>query len=171
MLLVFLCALLSLSFAASAGDDTVKYLYVWVGSPAADYVYTVDYDPDSDTYGETLHKAPVTPSANVLVGGNEAHHMAISADQKYLIVGNRAPGVQGKDEIFVYEIDDVTRFPSFSFSLDPPGGSCVDEISPTNTAKTRFIVTHLCNTAGGNPGALSWIDILTKETGVNSEIC
>jgi hypothetical protein len=159
-----LCLFIAIAVVSA---DTTRYAYVWVGNPTADFLATIDYNPASATYGTTLNRAYVdNTNSNVLLGGNEAHHMSMSADKNWIIVGNRAPGTKGKDEVFVYSVDPVTRFPQWAFSLDPPGGSCADEIVAVNPEKTQFVVTHLCNRTGGNPGALSWFDIITRETRV-----
>jgi hypothetical protein len=92
----------------------------------------------------------------------------------YLVAAARAPGnsrtnaatgavFPGRADVFVFELDPETKFPTFQFAIDPPG-SCSDEITPVNKRKTQFLIAHLCQ--AGNPGwsggAVSIIDISSK---------
>jgi hypothetical protein len=122
----WLCFLLYLASGALVQKD---YLYVWGGGTNGDLFATVDFTVGSPTYGTVLNWAPLVSSERVNVRGNEPHHMGITNSGKYAVGGGLISFLFGKDEVFVYEIDPVTHFPVFSYSLDVPG-ACTDEFVP-----------------------------------------
>lgn len=119
-----------------------------------------DFEPYSPNYGQVLHYAAIQEGPRTSAFKNEAHHMGISNNKKWIATGGIAAFLQGKDEIFVYEVDPVTRFPTFRYSLDLPG-ACADEFVPLGDSE--FLVTMMCNDEAKSPGTVAWFNAETRE--------
>jgi hypothetical protein len=124
--MVWLCFLL---YLASAVTVKKEYLYVWGGGTNGDMIATIDFTLGSPTYGTALNYAPLVGSDRVNVRGNEAHHVGLTKNGRWVAGGGLTSFLYGKDEVFVYEIDNATHFPVFSYSLDVPG-ACTDDFVP-----------------------------------------
>jgi selenium-binding protein 1 len=150
-MLVFVFALLALSQAS--------VVYVWNGHPDGDHIATVNYNAESSSYGQVLHRAFLpTNDANIAPSGNEPHHIGISANFKYIVTAGLGSFLQGKHEVFVWTVDRSTGFPSFSYSLNVPGG-CPDEFVRYNEAGTKFLLSMMCNEQGSSPGNMVLLDV------------
>jgi len=104
--------------------------------------------------------APLVDSATVNSRGNEPHHCGISKNQQYFLGAGLTSFLGGKDQLFIYEIDQDTLLPTFSYSVDPPGG-CADEFVPLGD--TTFLVTMMCNKMAVSPGDIVFLDASTNE--------
>lgn len=121
---------------------------------------TIDFTEGSATYGNVLDVVPLIDSTTVHSRGNEPHHTGISKDQKWFLGAGLLSFLGGKDQIFVFSIDQDTLLPSFSYSFDPPGG-CADEFIPLG--ETTFLLTMMCNKMASSPGDVVFMDAATKE--------
>jgi hypothetical protein len=135
-------------------------LYVWGGGVQGDMLVTLDFTADSETYGEVLDVLPLIASSTVAASGNEPHHSGISRNQEWLLGAGLLSFLQGKDQIFVYQIDQETFLPSFSYSFNPDGG-CADEFIPLGD--TTFLLTMMCSKMAQSPGTVVWLDAATRE--------
>jgi len=144
-----------------ASARNTERLYLWGSSHIkGDYLCTIDFDQTSDTYGEVLHNTYLTATSTRLSQGNAAHHLGLSEDHKYLVGGGFISYQQGKDDIFVFEVDLTTLTPTFKYSVNVPGG-CTDEI--LNIGGSIFMIMMMCNDAGDSPGHIVWLDAATGE--------
>jgi hypothetical protein len=121
---------------------------------------TIDFTADSETYGEVLDVLPLVESSTVTPVKNEPHHTGISRNQEWFLGAGLLSFLSGKDQIFVYRIDQETYLPSFEYSFDPPGG-CADEFIPLG--ETTFLLTMMCSKMAVSPGTVVWMDAATKE--------
>lgn len=142
-------------------SSRVEYLYVWVGSDEGDHIAVIEYDPANVcSYGNIISKSYLPDVPNVSQTGNEAHHLGISGDGKWIITGGLVSLLMGTNEIFVWSIDE-NRMPVYNYSFDVPGYGCPDEFLPINEAKTLFIFTMMCDGSGGSPGSVWQINLST----------
>jgi len=157
-MLSFVFLLLTAILGSSA--VIVERMYLWGGGVQGDMLATIDFTIDSPTYGQVLHVLPLVESPTAETRGNEPHHTGISNDQQWFLGAGLLSFLAGKDQIFVFSIDQETLLPSFSYSFDPPGG-CADEFIPLGN--TTFLLTMMCNKMAGSPGTVVWIDAATQE--------
>jgi len=154
-----LALLFTTLFLSSAFGRLTERLYVWGGGVQGDMVVTIDFDKWSPDYGQVIHVAPLVESDHVHARGNEAHHCGLSADQKWFMGAGLTSFLGGKDQLFVYSIDQDTMLPTFEYSFDPNSG-CADEFVPLGGSV--FLVTMMCSKMAGSPGDVIWIDAATK---------
>jgi DNA-binding beta-propeller fold protein YncE len=132
-------------------------LYVWIGHDDGDHIATIDYTSGSPTFGTVLNRAFLTASANVVATGNEPHHIGMTSDYRYIVVGGLLSFLQGKDQLFRFTINPVTQFPTYSGSWTIPGLGCPDEFQ--RYSETELLVTMMCNSAGDSPGGIVKINV------------
>jgi len=162
MLLVALLLVGNLLLVKGEAQPWEDRLFVWCGHPEGDFLAVIDFNNWSPTYGEVLHRAflPTTaPTINPI--NNEPHHIAITQNGKFVITGGLASVLSGKDEIFIWEIDE-NGFPQFWSSMDVPGG-CTDDFQPYNENGTEWLVSMMCDSSGGSPGDIVWFNVETLE--------
>jgi len=132
------------------------------GHPEGDYLAVVDFNDWSPTYGDVIHREFLpTTSETVSPVNNEPHHIAITKNGKWVVTGGLASVLIGKDEIFIWEIDE-DGLPRFYSSLDVPGG-CVDDFFPFNEEGDELLVSMMCNEQGVSPGTIVWFNVETGE--------
>jgi len=154
-MLVLLAAL----FITTYADGPEEVLYAWVGNSAGDYLATINNDIYSSTYGAVMNKAFLPNSTNVSPSGNQPHHIAVSRDGNYVAVGGLLSFTLGKDEVFVFSLQNGNM--AFYSSVNLPG-ACTDEFHPTNFGKTQFVVSQMCADDGTSPGHLVSWNIITN---------
>ena len=139
-------------------------LFAWVGADTGDHVAVIDYSPQSDSYGSVISRHLLPSGSNrISTTGNEPHHIAITGDGQWLVTGGLTSFLKGTDEIFVWNIDQKTKKPSFAYSLDVPGYGCTDEFVSLDSQKLSFAVSMMCNSQGTSPGAIFRLHVPTGQ--------
>jgi len=90
---------------------------------------------------------------------NEPHHVGMSLDQRWVIGAGLLSFLYGKDQLFIYEIDQDTLLPTFRYSIDVPGG-CADEFVPLGGP--TFLITMMCSKMAVSPGTVIFFNPETK---------
>jgi hypothetical protein len=175
----FVLSVLLLLFVASVTTVSAQLLnlppptpgvvYFWCGQNAslpnaADFVAVVDFNPLSPTYGDVIKTVSLPSDVPTLnPSGNEAHHAQVSADYTKYITGGLLSFLNGKDEVFVWDLpQNPSEGPEFAYSLNPPG-ACTDEF--VITGGPGFLVSQMCSDTAGAPGNIVNIN---AETGTFS---
>ena len=132
-----------------------KYLFVCAGDQARvapDFLAVVNFDEDSEHYGEVLATAPLPePGAT----GNEFHHIGMSADGKVVACGGLLSVLKGQKEVFFWDVSNPVA-PRFITSADPPLSSITDEFHPLPNG--GFLVTMMGGPDGHAPGRVAEFD-------------
>jgi len=134
-----------------------RTLYVWAGDQArqaADFLAVIDFDEDSERYGQVVGTLPIPPPGNV---GNEPHHCSLSADRKVLACGGLLSLLRGQAGIFFFDVS-RPRQPQFLFSTNAAASwsSVTDDFLPLSGG--GFLVTQMGSATGGAPGRLAEFD-------------
>jgi len=134
-----------------------RTLYVWAGDQARqapDFLAVIDFDEDSDRYGQVLGTLPIPPPGNV---GNEPHHCSLSADRNVLACGGLLSLLRGQAGIFFFDVS-RPRHPQFLFSTNAAASwsSITDDFLPLPGG--GFLVTQMGSATGGAPGRLAEFD-------------
>ena len=129
-----------------------KVLYVWAGDQARvapDFLAVINFDENSDDYGEVIKTVPIPFPGNV---GNEPHHCHLSADKDILACGGLLSLLRGQNGIFFF---DVSRpyDPQFLFSTSTRQSSITDDFLPLPGG--GFLITQMGSAAGGEPGRVA----------------
>jgi hypothetical protein len=133
-------------------DKKARYLYIWAGDQARvtqDFVSVINFDEDSKNYGRVLRTVPVP------TGGNEAHHMHLSADGNILACGGLLSLLRGQDGIFFFDVSTPDN-PVFLKSTVAPLSAITDDFYPL--ARGGFLVTQMGSNTGGAPGRIAEFD-------------
>ena len=132
-----------------------KYLFDCAGDQARvapDFLAVVNFDEDSQHYGEVLATAPLPePGAT----GNEFHHIGMSADGKVVACGGLLSVLKGQKEVFFWDVSNPVA-PRFITSADPPLSSITDEFHPLPNG--GFLVTMMGGPDGHAPGRVAEFD-------------
>lgn len=130
----------------------IKYLFVCAGDQArmsADFLAVVNFDEESEEYGEVLATAPLPePGAT----GNEFHHIGMSADGKVVACGGLLSVLKGQKEVFFWDVSNPVA-PKFIASADPPLSSITDEFQAL--PEGGFLVTMMGGPEGHAPGRVA----------------
>ena len=140
---------------ANGGNTPAKTLYIWAGDQARvspDFLAVIDFDQDSDRYGEIIKTVPVPFPGAV---GNEPHHCHLSADKNVLACGGLLSLLRGQNGIFFFDVS-RPRDPEFLFSASAPESSITDDFLPL--AGGGFLVTQMGSATGEAPGRLAEFD-------------
>lgn len=130
-------------------------LYVWAGDQARaapDFLAVINFDEDSEHYGEVIKTVPIPPPGNV---GNEPHHCHLSADKKILGCGGLLSLLQGQNGIFFFDVS-VAADPKFLFAASAPLSSITDDFLPLDEG--GFLITQMGSASGGAPGRVAEFD-------------
>jgi selenium-binding protein 1 len=126
-----------------------KYLFVCAGDQARvapDFLAVVDFDEDSEHYGEVAATAPLPePGAT----GNEFHHIGMSADGRVVACGGLLSVLKAQNEVFFWDISNPVA-PKFITSAKPPLSSITDEFHAL--PEGGFFVTMMGGPDGHAPG-------------------
>ena len=137
--------------AAERGPEP-KYLFVCAGDQARvapDFLAVVNFDEDSEHYGEVLATAPLPePGAT----GNEFHHIGLSADGRVVACGGLLSVLKGQKEVFFWDVSNPVA-PRFITSADPPLSSITDEFHALPNG--GFLVTMMGGPDGHAPGRVA----------------
>jgi selenium-binding protein 1 len=132
-----------------------KYLFVCAGDQARvapDFLAVVNFDEDSEQYGEVLATAPLPePGAT----GNEFHHVGMSADGRVVACGGLLSVLKGQKEVFFWDVSNPAA-PRFLSSADPPLSSITDEFHALPNG--GFLVTMMGGPDGHAPGRVAEFD-------------
>lgn len=140
--------------ASAHGDPSdrhhrAKHLYIWAGDQARiapDFVAVINFDESSPDYGKVIKTAPVPTS------GNEAHHLALSADGQTLACGGLLSLLRDQDGIFFFDVS-TPDDPKFIKSTRAPLSAVTDDFYPLPGG--GFLVTQMGSNTGGAPGRLA----------------
>ncbi|HJZ77738.1 MAG TPA: selenium-binding protein SBP56-related protein [Vicinamibacterales bacterium] len=137
------------------GLGPARTLYIWAGDQARvapDFLAVIDFDEESDHYGQVLGTVPIPPPGNV---GNEPHHCHLSVDKSILACGGLLSLVRGQNGIFFFDVSSP-RHPRFLFSTSAPQSSITDDFLPLEGG--GFLITQMGSATGGAPGRLAEFD-------------
>lgn len=129
--------------------DRESILYVWTRDAdhqQSDFLAVVDVDPESETYGKLIARAP-TNSA-----GNEAHHFG------YTVSTDRILGAgMFSNKLFIYDVKSDPRDPKLirTVDLNPTGYSGPHTMY---AVPGGVMLAMLGRVDGGGPGALVLVD-------------
>lgn len=147
--------LIPMAARAAEPEDGQKYLLICGGDQARtapDFLAVVDFDKDSQRYGEVIASAPVQGPSAV---GNEFHHVGLSADGKTAACGGLLSVLKGQDEVFFFDVTNP-RAPKFRSSAKPPLSAITDDFHPL--ADGGFLVTMMGGAQGHAPGRVAEFD-------------
>jgi len=138
-------------------DRKERTLYVWAGDQARqapDFLAVIDFDEDSESYGEVVRTVPIPPPGNV---GNEPHHCNLSADKQVLACGGLLSLLRGQAGIFFFDVSRPRR-PEFLFATNAAASwsAITDDFLPLEDG--GFLVTQMGSATGGAPGRLAEFD-------------
>jgi 56kDa selenium binding protein (SBP56) len=132
-----------------------KYLFVCAGDQARvapDFLAVVNFDEDSERYGEVLGTAPLPEPGST---GNEFHHIGMSADGRVVACGGLLSVLKGQKEVFFWDVSNPVA-PRFITSADPPLSSITDEFHALPNG--GFLVTMMGGPGGHAPGRVAEFD-------------
>jgi hypothetical protein len=136
-----------------AGERSAPLL--WAGDQkriSPDFLAVVDFDADSQRYGEVIRTVPVPgPGAS----GNEPHHVGLSSDGRTLAAGGLLSVLKGQNEIFFFDVSRPAR-PRFLSSANPPQSAITDEFYALPDG--GFLVTMMGGAEGHHPGRVVEFD-------------
>jgi hypothetical protein len=137
------------------GGQKARTLYVWTGDQARvapDFLAVIDFDEDSDRYGQVIKTVPIPPPGNT---GNEPHHCHLSADKNVLACGGLLSLLKGQNGIFFFDVS-TPRDPRFLFSTSALLSSITDDFFPL--PQGGFLVTQMGSASGDAPGRVAEFD-------------
>lgn len=132
-----------------------KILYIWASDQAhkaPDFLAVINFDEDSDHYGEVIRTVPVPPPGNT---GNEPHHCHLNSTRTILGCGGLLSVLKGQNGIFFFDVRDAAN-PRFLFSSKAVESSITDDFLPT--ADGGFLITQMGSASGGAPGRVAEFD-------------
>ena len=137
------------------GRERERHLFIWAGDQKRinpDFLAVVDFDADSQRYGEVIRTVPVPgPGAS----GNEPHHVGLSSDGRTLAAGGLLSVLKGQNEIFFFDVSRPAR-PRFLSSANPPQSAITDEFYALPDG--GFLVTMMGGAEGHHPGRVVEFD-------------
>jgi hypothetical protein len=147
----------ALTFAHNNSEG--ETLIVWAGDKAheaPDFLAVVDFDRDSQHYGNILRVVPL-PAGALGSGavGNEPHHAGLSSDGHTLALGGLLSFLRGQPQVFFFDVSQPRR-PKFVGSSNPSDASITDEFAPLNNG--GFLGTFMGGPAGAHPGRVVEFD-------------
>jgi len=140
---------------ADGRHESERHLFVWAGDQARtspDFLAVVDFDPDSQRYGDVIKTVPLPGSG---ASGNEPHHVGLSADGRTLAAGGLLSVLKGQNEIFFFDVS-RPKAPRFLSSANPPLSAITDEFYAL--PQGGFLVTMMGGPQGHHPGRVVEFD-------------
>lgn len=137
------------------GQTPENVMYVWYGDNDlrdADFVATVNFDPNSANYGKVISVSPLKGTG---AKGNEPHHIGIVKETNQLVVGGLLSLLKNQDEVFFYNISNPLN-PVYTRSFNVPMSSTTDEF--LSLPNGNFLVTMMGGMGGGQPGRVAEFD-------------
>jgi len=173
--MLFKVAFLSFLVFATASYNLVAHVWSSGGNGAPDALVTYNTNNGQVVHLEPLVTGKGTSPTSTKVTDNAPHHMAISADGRWIVTGgllsffvtlptgncstnlgagagqNAEANGGNRDDVFLFQV--IDGIPSFHSAYNVPGG-CTDEFHLIPGTSGTWIISQMCNDFGNAPGYL-----------------
>jgi len=113
-----------------------------------DFLAVINFDEESDDYGEVINTVPLPPPGNT---NNEPHHCHLSKDKNILACGGLLSLLHNQNSIFFFDVSNP-KTPQLISSTKAVLSDITDDFLPLDSG--GFLVTNMGSDSGFTPGRL-----------------